>query len=74
MANDIADFVRRQQVVIVGNSSVLLDCLRDNVASIYFWPGPEELYDYYGLVQYARVPSAKDRDELLRLLMNQPAD
>lgn len=70
--SDIADFVRRQQVVIVGNSSVLLDCLRDKVAGIYFWSGPGELYDYYGLVQYARVPSAKDRDELLRLLTQSP--
>ena len=70
--SDIADFVRRQQVVIVGNSSVLLDCLRNHVAGIYFWPGPNALYDYYGLVQYARVPSAKNRDQLLRLLTQPP--
>jgi hypothetical protein len=66
--SDIADFVRRQQVVVVGNSSVLLDCLRANVSCIYFWPGPADMYDYYGLVQYARMPSARDRDELLGLL------
>jgi hypothetical protein len=66
--SDILEFIRRQDVVIVGNSSVLLDCLRANVPAIYFWTGPSEIYDYYGLAAYMRIPSARHRNELLQLL------
>jgi hypothetical protein len=66
--SDILEFIRRQDVVIVGNSGVLLDCLRAKVPAVYFWTGPSEIYDYYGLVTYMRLPSARSREELLRLL------
>jgi hypothetical protein len=66
--SDITEFIRRQDVVIVGNSSVLLDCLRAGVPAIYFWSGPSDIYDYYGLVTYMRFPSARTREELLRIL------
>jgi hypothetical protein len=66
--SDITEFIRRHNVVIVGNSAVLLDCLRANVPAIYFWAGPPEIYDYYGLATYMRFPSARNREELLKLL------
>lgn len=67
--SDILDFVKRHDTVVVGNSSVLLDCLRASVPAIYFWTGPEHLFDYYGLVAYKKLPSARNPEELLKLLM-----
>jgi hypothetical protein len=67
-ASDITEFIARQDLVVVGNSSVLLDCLRAKVPAIYFWSGEPEIFDYYGLVQYMKYPFARSRDELLRML------
>lgn len=67
-AGNIVDFVKHQDVVVVGNSSVLLDCFRARVAAIYLWPGPAELFDYYGLVDHMKCPSARSNEELLDLI------
>jgi hypothetical protein len=66
--SEISGYIRRQDLVVVGNSGVLLDCLREDAPAIYFWTGAAELYDYYGLVAYMGFPSARSRQELLRLL------
>jgi hypothetical protein len=67
--SDILDFVKRHDAVVVGNSGVLLDCLRARVPAIYFWTGAEHLFDYYGLVAYKGFPCARTPSQLLKLLL-----
>jgi hypothetical protein len=49
----IAAFMREVDLVIAGNSNVLLDCLRAGKPVLYFWPGEPALFDYYGIVAAA---------------------
>lgn len=64
----IFDFLRRCDIVLAGNSSVLLDCYRARVPVIYYWSGEPELFDYYGIVQHTSCPSARNTVELCKLL------
>jgi hypothetical protein len=63
-ASSIFDFVRRQDLIVVGNSNVLLDCLRAGVPAVYFWSG-----DPLRGVKYAHElsdhrPTSLNNDEL----------
>lgn len=46
----IASFIADVDLVITGNSNVLLDCLRVDKPVVYLWPGDPKLFDYYGIV------------------------
>jgi len=67
-ASNILAFIGNHDLIIVGNSGVLLDCLRAKVPVIYFWSGPKELFDYYGLVEQSKCPFARSLDEVIDLL------
>lgn len=49
----IAAFMGDVDLVIAGNSNVLLDCLKAGKPVVYFWPGDSKLFDYYGIVAAA---------------------
>jgi hypothetical protein len=49
----ITTFMGEVDLVIAGNSNVLLDCLRAAKPVLYFWPGEPQLFDYYGVVAEA---------------------
>jgi len=65
----IVDYVRRHDLVIVGNSSVLLDCARAGIPAIYFWNGAADMFDYYGLAQYMNYPAARTPHDVLQMLV-----
>jgi hypothetical protein len=64
----IQQFVTEVDLVVAGNSNVVLDCLRARKPVIYFWPGESRLFDYYGVVRAAGCASATSYAELSALL------
>jgi len=64
----ITDFMREVDLVIAGNSNVVLDCLRAGMRVIYYWPGDPTLFDYYGIVTAARCEYATNMADLARKL------
>lgn len=64
----IQQFMVEVDLIIAGNSNVVLDCLKARKPVIYFWPGESRLFDYYGVVKAAGCASATSYAELTALL------
>ena len=64
----INQFMAEVDLIVAGNSNVVLDCLRARKPVIYFWPGESRLFDYYGVVKAAGCASATSYAELSALL------
>lgn len=59
----IREFVTTVDLVIAGNSNVVLDCVQARMPVLYYWPGDPQLFDYYGIVaaagcEHASSPAA----------------
>jgi hypothetical protein len=59
----INEFVTTVDLVIAGNSNVVLDCVKARMPVLYYWPGDPQLFDYYGIVaaagcEHANSPAA----------------
>jgi hypothetical protein len=64
----IADFFRNVDLIIVGNSNVLYDCLSAKKSIVYFWPGEEKLFDYLGMVSAYKLMSFTSAKQILNYL------
>lgn len=64
----IADFMLEIDLMIAGNSNVILDCLRKGTRVLYFWQGDPALFDYYGIVTAVRCAYVTSLEELTELL------
>lgn len=67
-ASGIFDFLERVDLVIAGNSNVLADAFKARRAAVYYWSGRADMYDYYGLVGWHRIPEARDKPSLHQAL------
>lgn len=53
-------YVKHYDLVIAGNSNVISDCIVHEVSCLYYWNGVQELYDYYGVVDYYKITVLDD--------------
>ena len=53
---------------VVGNSNALVDYLRAQDSTVYYWSGASLLFDLYGNARHARCSSTIGADELTSLL------
>jgi len=60
----ITEFMREVDLIIAGNSNVVLDCLRAGTRVIYYWPGDPMLFDYNGIVAASGCDHATSLTEL----------
>lgn len=63
-ATKISDYLAEVDLVVAGNSNVVADALKAGKRVIYYWPGRDELFDYYGIVKYYDLPHARTRQAL----------
>jgi len=66
--SNLMEFMKDLDVVIAGNSNVVLDCIRAYKPVIYFWPGERSLFDYYGIVSATGCLNFASTDELVSYL------
>ncbi len=64
----ISDFLKKVDLIIVGNSNVLYDCLSANKSIVYFWPGEKKLFDYLGMVTAYKLMSFTSAKQILNYL------
>lgn len=70
--SSIHQFMTTVDLIIAGNSNVVLDCLMAAMPVIYYWPGDAQLFDYYGIVAAAGCESATALAELEQKLRCAP--
>ncbi|MEO0732480.1 MAG: hypothetical protein AAFZ52_06570 [Bacteroidota bacterium] len=66
------EFLRTQDAIIAGESSIHLEAALMNVSSVYFQFQPKGVVitDHYGFIANGLVPVVEDRNQLMELLRN----
>ena len=65
----IADYLNKVDLVICGNSNVLMDAVRHKTPVVYYWNGDQAFYDYYGIVKYLKLPTASSKEDLKSIFL-----
>lgn len=67
------DFLKKQDVIIAGNTSIHLEAVLLNIPAIYFYMSPGQFVDdYYGYYKNGLVPKASSNSEVLFLINSIP--
>lgn len=64
----IESFLEEVDLVVAGNSNVVADAIKAGKPVIYYWGGARDLFDYYGLVAYYKLPSASSCEQLRAII------
>jgi len=67
-ASRIGEYLGSVDLVVAGNSNVVADALLAGKPVVYYWPGADELFDYYGFVGYYELPHARNLQALAAVL------
>jgi hypothetical protein len=65
----IVDYLNKVDLVICGNSNVLIDAVKHKTPVVYYWNGDQALYDYYGIVRYFKLTTARSKEDLKSIFL-----
>lgn len=65
----IVDYLNKIDLLVCGNSNVLLDALNNKTPVVYYWNGAQALYDYYGIVEHLKLLTANSKEDLKNIFL-----